>query len=46
VIDEGNSARQMLEDPQGAVKTVIIGVVDYVEAHGKLAYDHRERVRA
>ena len=46
VIDEGNSARQILEDPQGAVKTVIIGVVDYVEAYGKLAYDHRERVRA
>jgi microcompartment protein CcmK/EutM len=46
VIDEGNSARQILEDPQGAVKTLIIGVVDYVEVRGKLAYDHRERVRA
>ncbi len=43
VVDEGNSARQILEDPQGAVKTVIVGVVDYVEVRGKLAYDHRER---
>ena len=39
VIDEGNSARQLLNDPQGAVKTVVIGVVDYVELGGELAYD-------
>ena len=43
VLDEGNSARQILEDPQGAVKTVVVGVVDYVELGGKFAYDHRER---
>lgn len=47
VIDEGNSARQILDDPKGAVKTVIVGVVDYVERGGELVYDHREaRVRA
>jgi ethanolamine utilization protein EutN len=41
VVDEGNSARQILGDPKGAVKTVVVGVVDYVEVRGALAYDHR-----
>ena len=41
VLDEGNSARQILHAPGGAVKTVVIGVVDYVELDGDLAYDHR-----
>ena len=45
VLDEGNSARQILEDPQGAVKTVVVGVVDYVESGGKLVYDQRKGVR-
>ncbi len=45
VIDEGNSARQILGDPKGAVKTIIVGVVDYVDVGGTLAYDHRERPR-
>ena len=39
VLDEGQSARQLIGDPKGAVKTIIVGVVDYVEAHGQLAYD-------
>ena len=43
VVDEGNSARQILGDPKGAVKTVILGVVDFVELGGKPAYDHRTR---
>ena len=43
VIDEGNSARQILEDPQGAVKTVVVGVVDYVETAGDVVFDHRRR---
>jgi len=43
VIDEGNSARQMLGCPEGALKTVVVGVVDYVELGGSLSYDHRER---
>ena len=41
VIDEGNAARQILDDPQGAVKTVIVGIVDYVERGGRIVYDHR-----
>lgn len=43
VIDEGNSARQLLNDPQGAVKTVVVGVVDYVERKGTLVFDHQRR---
>jgi microcompartment protein CcmK/EutM len=41
VLDEGNGARQILGDPQGAVKTVIVGVVDYVDTLEGSAYDHR-----
>ncbi len=40
VIDEGNSARGILGNPTAAVKTVIVGVVDYVECERRL-YDHR-----
>jgi microcompartment protein CcmK/EutM len=42
VIDEGNSARQILDDPKGAVKTIVVGVVDYVEVGEDIAYDARE----
>jgi microcompartment protein CcmK/EutM len=42
VIDEGNSARQILGEPKGAVKTIVVGVVDYIEMGAKLAYDHRD----
>lgn len=45
VVDEGNSARQILGDPQGAVKTVVIGIVDYVERGSQLVYDHRQGTR-
>jgi microcompartment protein CcmK/EutM len=43
VIDEGNSARQLLDAPDAPVRTVVVGVVDYVERAGELVYDHRER---
>ncbi len=43
VLDEGNSARQILGDPRGAVKTVVVGIVDYVDLEGELVYDHRRR---
>lgn len=43
VLDEGNGARQILGDPEGAVKTVVVGVVDYVELGERLVYDHQER---
>lgn len=48
VLDEGNGARQILGDPQGAVKTVIVGVVDSVDTLQGCVYDHRrggERLR-
>jgi microcompartment protein CcmK/EutM len=41
VLDEGNGGRQILEAPQGAVKTIVVGVVDYVEVGHELVYDHR-----
>lgn len=40
-IDEGNSARSLFGDPQGAVKTVIVGIVDYVDTERGRVYDHR-----
>ena len=43
VVDEGNSARQIFEEPEGAVKTVVVGVVDYVDVRGRIVYDHRRR---
>ena len=42
VIDEGNAGRQLLEAPDAPVKTVVVGIVDYVELDGRLTYDHRK----
>ncbi len=42
VIDEGNSARQILGDPKAAVKTIVVGVVDYVEVGTKTVYDAQQ----
>jgi ethanolamine utilization protein EutN len=42
VIDEGNSARQILGDPKAAAKTIVVGVVDYVEMNDETRYDARE----
>ena len=42
VMDEGNSGRQLIDQPVGSIKTVVVGVVDYVEIEGELAYDHRD----
>lgn len=44
VADEGNGARQILGDPKGPVKTIVIGVVDYVEEGVELVYDHRQAI--
>ena len=30
VIDEGNSARQVVDDPQAPIRSVIIGIVDQI----------------
>ena len=46
VVDEGNSARGILGDPQGAVKTVVVGVIDFIEGTGGRLYDHRSPKRS
>ncbi|HEX6885837.1 MAG TPA: EutN/CcmL family microcompartment protein [Planctomycetota bacterium] len=38
VVDEGNSGRQLVGKPDAPVKTVVVGVVDYIELDGALAY--------
>ncbi len=30
VIDEGNSARQVIGDPQAPIRSIIIGIVDHI----------------
>lgn len=35
VVDEGNSARQILEDPKAPVRTVVCGIVDEAAMNGK-----------
>ncbi len=42
VLDEGNGGRQIMGDPKAPVKTIVVGVVDFVEAAGDLLYDHRD----
>ncbi len=42
VLDEGNSGRQILDWPDGPVKTIVVAVVDYVERGDELLYDHRQ----
>lgn len=37
VIDEGNSARQVIDDPQAPIRSVIIGVVDEIATDGASA---------
>lgn len=43
VIDEGNSGRQILDAPNAPVKTIVVGVVDYVEVGDETVYDAQER---
>ncbi len=38
VVDEGNSGRQLLGRADAPVKTVIVGVVDFVELDGAQVY--------
>ena len=42
-LDEGNGGRQILGDPKAPVKTIVVGVVDFVELGGEMAYDARTR---
>jgi ethanolamine utilization protein EutN len=39
VLEEGNSARQLLEAPDGPVRSVIVGFVDQVEVGGSVVLD-------
>ncbi len=39
VLDEGNGGRQILGDPTAAVRTIIVGIVDYIEEGADLAFD-------
>ena len=41
VLDEGNGGRQILGDPTAPVKTIVVGVVDYVDLGADRVYDHR-----
>ena len=45
VVDEGNAARQLLAAPDAPVKTVVVGIVDFVELEGALVYDSRTHGR-
>ena len=31
ILDEGNGARQILDDPQAPVRSIIVGIVDEIE---------------
>ena len=46
VLDEGNGGRQILGDPKAPVKTIVVGVLDYVDVGGERVYDHRRRAEA
>lgn len=35
VLDEGNSARQVLGDPEAPVRAVVVGIVDQATVHGE-----------
>ena len=35
VLQEGNSIRALLGDPKGAVDSLAVGVIDYVEQAGR-----------
>jgi len=38
ILDEGNSARQVIADPHGPIRAVIVGVIDQLIVDG-VAYD-------
>lgn len=46
VLDEGNGGRQILGDPKAPVKTIVVGIVDYIDADGRFVFDSRARVKA
>ena len=40
VMDEGNSARQVLADPKAPVRAVVVGIVDQVVVGGRMVKFH------
>ena len=40
ILDEGNGARQVVRDPNGPIRAVVVGIVDEVTADD-LTVDHR-----
>ncbi|MFT7677516.1 MAG: microcompartment protein CcmK/EutM [Planctomycetota bacterium] len=42
ILDEGNSARQILSDNSAPIKTIVVAFVDYVSAHGATVYNHQD----
>ena len=43
VVDEGNAGRQLLEAPNGPVKTIVLGIVDFIELDGEYVYEEQRR---
>jgi microcompartment protein CcmK/EutM len=43
VLDEGNGGRQILGDPKAPVKTIVVGIVDYIDTDGRIVFDARAR---
>ncbi len=44
VLDEGNGGRQLTGIPNAPIKTIVVGVVDYLEGEdGELSYSHTDR---
>ena len=46
VIDEGNSGRQLLGVKDAPIKTIVVGVVDYVEFEGEHVFDSRSETNS
>ncbi|HSG79735.1 MAG TPA: EutN/CcmL family microcompartment protein [Acidimicrobiia bacterium] len=40
ILDEGNGARQVVRDPHGPIRAVVVGIVDEVTADGEV-FSHR-----
>ena len=43
VVDEGNAGRQLMGDPNGPVKTIVLGIVDFIEIEGEHVYEEQRR---
>ena len=39
IVDEGNSARQVLSDPTAPVRSVVVGIVDLLTTDGEVVVD-------